>query len=268
MVMAKGNGILEDSNNGEDEDLLGEEAEVKEKEEEIIDLGDAVLVNEEGVEKEPEAASEEEREVAEDVLEKDSELKEKVFESAQWEVVSQYPSGQEEAGKETEEALGEESEPSIDLQEQIELDEELKEILSEEDTGKLKEPLSEETVEKEIPDKEEAAEEVFTEKENLIEENPRSLQITGAFIRFILTGEESLIEHFTREELEANLSKHQAEKGHPVYEVIEKRVVELREIERYKRETEQKWDDRTIGFISGLIVALIIVLLRKYLFSS
>jgi len=101
-----------------------------------------------------------------------------------------------------------------------------------------------------------------------MEEGQRSLQITGAFIRFILTGEESLIEHFTREELEANLSKHQAEKGQPVYEVIEKRVAELREIERYKRETEQKWDDRTIGFISGLIAALIIVLLRKYLFSS
>lgn len=101
-----------------------------------------------------------------------------------------------------------------------------------------------------------------------MEEDQKSLQITGAFIRFIQTGEESLIEDFTREELEANLSKHQAEKGHPVYEAIEKRVAELRERERYKREREQKWDDRTIGFISGLIVALIIVLLRKYLFSS
>jgi hypothetical protein len=100
-----------------------------------------------------------------------------------------------------------------------------------------------------------------------MEEDQRSLQITGAFIRFIQTGEESLIEHFTCEELEANLSKHQTEKGHPVYKAIEKRVAELRERERYKTETEQKWADRTIGFISGLIVAFIIVLLRKYLFS-
>jgi hypothetical protein len=106
------------------------------------------------------------------------------------------------------------------------------------------------------------------ERGNLMEEDQRSLQITGSFIRFLETGEESLIEHFTREELEANLLKHQAEKGHPVYEVIEKRVAELRERERYKREKEQKWADRTIGFISGLIVALIIILLRKYLFSS
>ena len=77
--MAKVNGILEDLNNGEDEDLLGEEAEVEEKEEEIIDLVDAALVDEEGVENKPEAASQEDREVAEDVLQKDSEVKEKVF---------------------------------------------------------------------------------------------------------------------------------------------------------------------------------------------
>ena len=106
------------------------------------------------------------------------------------------------------------------------------------------------------------------ERENLMEEDQRSLQITGAFIRFIQTGEESLIEHFTREELEANLSKHRAEKGHPVYEAIEKRIAELRERERYQRETEQKWADRTIGFIAGLALAIIIIFLKKYLFSS
>jgi hypothetical protein len=49
---------------------------------------------------------------------------------------------------------------------------------------------------------------------------------------------------------------------------MKKRVAELREIERYRRETQQKWEDRMIGLISGLIVALIIILLRKYLFSS
>jgi hypothetical protein len=102
------------------------------------------------------------------------------------------------------------------------------------------------------------------EKENLMEEDQRSLQITGAFIRFVETGEESLIRHFTREELEANLLKHQTEKGHPVYEAIAKRVAELREIGRYKTKTEEKWEDRIIGFILGLIVALIIILLRHF----
>jgi len=100
-----------------------------------------------------------------------------------------------------------------------------------------------------------------------MEEDQRSLQITGAFIRFLEKDEKSVIERFTRKELEANLSKHETEKGHPIYQAIEKRIAELREIERYKRETEQKWENRIIGFISGLIVALIIVLLRRYLFS-
>jgi capsular polysaccharide biosynthesis protein len=101
-----------------------------------------------------------------------------------------------------------------------------------------------------------------------MEEDQRSLQITGAFIRFLEKDEKSVIERFTCKELEANLSKHETEKGHPIYQAIEKRIAELREIERYKRETEQKWENRIIGFILGLIVALIIIVLRKYLFSS
>ena len=100
-----------------------------------------------------------------------------------------------------------------------------------------------------------------------MEEDQRSLQITGAFIRFLEKDEKSVIERFTCKELEANLSKHETEKGHPIYQAIEKRIAELREIERYKRETEQKWENRINGFISGLIVALIIVLLRRYPFS-
>jgi len=272
--MIKVNGILEDLNSGEYENFFGEEAEVAEKEEGIIDLVDAALVDEEGVENKPEAASQEDREVAEDVLQKDSEVKEKVFQSAQWEVVSQYPSGLEEArretvpGKEMEEAAGEEPEPSIDLEEQIKLDEGLKEILSEEDTGKLKEPLLEEAVEKQIPDKEKAAEDPFTEKESLMEQDERSLQIASAFARFVKTGEESLIENFSREEIEKTLLRHHTEKGHPIYEAMEKKVAQLKETERYKiKAAEQKWENRIVGFISGLTAALIVVLLRKYLFS-
>ena len=273
--MSKVNVILEDLGNGGEEDLLGEEVEVEEKEEEIIDLVDAVLVDEQGVEKKPEVVFQDEREVAEDVLEKDSEVKEKVFESAQWGVVSQYLFGQEGGGKETvsgkemEEARAEKPKPFIDFEEQIKLDEGLKEIFSEEDTGKLEVPLLEEAVEEDIPDKEEAAEEVFTEKENLMEEDERSLQVARAFARFVETGEESLIENFAREEIETTLSQLETQKAHPIYGAIEKRIAQLRERERYKRETtEEKWESKIIGFISGLTVALIIVLLRKYLFSS
>jgi hypothetical protein len=176
--MGKDYSILEDLNYGEHEDILSEEGGVKDQEEKIIDLVDAVLIDEEGVENKPEAASEDEREVQEEA-------------------------GRETVpGKEMEEALGEEPEPSIDFEEQIGLDEGLKEILSGEDTRKLKELLSEETVELRIPDKEEAAENPFTEKESPMQEDERSLHIAGAFNKFLKTGEEALIENFSREQIE------------------------------------------------------------------
>ena len=108
----------------------------------------------------------------------------------------------------------------------------------------------------------------FTERQNLKGLDERLIQIADAFLKFIKTGEKSLIENFPREEIELTLSQVDSDKvqGLPYYGAMKKRVAELRQIERYKRETEQKWEDRIIGFISGLIVALVIIVLRKYLF--
>ena len=110
----------------------------------------------------------------------------------------------------------------------------------------------------------------FTERENPMGLDERLIEIAYAFLEFIKTGEKSLIENFTREEIELTLSQVHSDKVQelPYYRAMKKRITELREIERYKRETEQKWEDRIIGIISGLIVALIIILLRKYLFPS
>jgi len=242
--MAKDYGILRYLNYGEGEDRLRQEAEVEEKEEEIIDLVDAPVVDEEGVKNIPGVASEVEREVQQEAGE---------------ETVS---------GKEMEEALGEEPEPSMDFEEQIGLDAGLEEILSEEDTRKLKELLLEEPLEKEIPDEEEVAEEAFAERESLMEQDERSLHIASAFAESLKTGEESLIEDFSREEIEKTLVQHHTEKGHPIYEAMEKRVAQLKETERYQLEAvEEKWENRIIGLISGLGVALMVILLRKYLSS-
>jgi hypothetical protein len=241
MIMAEDNGNAKDLNGGEDEELFdfdfgedffGEEEEVKHREsvqeEEIIDLVDVaeegrapesvgediegleeLLADEEEVPKEAQHASrvdtvpikkmeetffaeepepsidsekeidldegieeilsEDEKQTAENVLPDKGEVKDGLFQLDQREVVSQYPSGQEEAGKETaptEEAqetfFAEEPEPSIDLEKEIDLDEaleEIKELVSEEDIGKLKEPLLEEVIEKDVRDKEEAIKE-------------------------------------------------------------------------------------------------------------
>ncbi|MFX1487319.1 MAG: hypothetical protein ACFFBS_09545 [Promethearchaeota archaeon] len=142
-----------------EESFFAEEPEPSIDSEKEIDL-------DEGIE---EILSEDEKQTAEDVLPDKGEVKEELFQPDQREVVSQYPSGQEEAGKETaptEEAqetfLAEEPEPSIDLEKEIDVDEALEEIkglVSEEDIGKLKEPSLEEVIEKDVPDKEEAIKE-------------------------------------------------------------------------------------------------------------
>jgi len=107
---------------------------------------------------------------------------------------------------------------------------------------------------------------VTLEKEDRMGVDERLIEIADAFLKFIETGEKSLIENFTREEIELTLSQVNSDKvqGLPYYRAMKKRVAELK---RYKRETERKWEDRMIGFISGLVVALIIIVLRKYLFS-
>lgn len=111
----------------------------------------------------------------------------------------------------------------------------------------------------------------FTLKEiNQMGLDERLIEVASTFLEFIETGEKSLIENFTSEEIELTLSQVHSDEMQeiPYYRAMKKRVAELREIERYRRETQQKWEDRMIGLISGLIVALIIILLRKYLFSS
>ena len=111
---------------------------------------------------------------------------------------------------------------------------------------------------------------VTLKKENQMGLDERLIEIASAFLEFIETDEKSLIENFTSEEIELTLSQVHSDKLQelPYYRAMKKRVADLREIERHKRETEQKWEDRIVGFISGLIVALIIIVLRKYLFSS
>ena len=97
----------------------------------------------------------------------------------------------------------------------------------------------------------------------------RTIGIANAFLEFIETGKKSLIEDFTREEIQLTLARFHSDKTRelPYHDAMRRRVAELRDIERHQRENKQKWEDRIIGLISGLIVALIIILLRKYLFS-
>ncbi len=97
----------------------------------------------------------------------------------------------------------------------------------------------------------------------------RSVEITDAFLKFVETGEKSLIEGFNREEIESALFEFHKDKlqGLPYYHAMRGRLAELEDLERSQRE-EERWKDRIIGLLSGLILALIVILLRKYLLSA
>lgn len=98
----------------------------------------------------------------------------------------------------------------------------------------------------------------------------RTIEIANAFLEFIETGEKSLIERFTREEIELTLLQFDSDRARelPYYDAMKRRLAELREVQRYERENKERWENRIIGFISGLIVALVILLLRKYFLST
>ncbi len=97
----------------------------------------------------------------------------------------------------------------------------------------------------------------------------RSVEITNAFLTFVETGEKSLIEGFTREDIESALFEFHKDKlqGLPYYHAMRARLAELEDLQRSQRE-EERWKDRIIGLLSGLILALIVILLRKYLLSA
>jgi hypothetical protein len=195
MIMAKDDDIVKNAGDGEDEDLLdfdfdedllSEEEEKQEaeseNEEEIIELADVVAEENESeaVESEiegleelileeeesgetwaPLSEGEEEADFAEEI-----ELTEVVDEAAP-EVgrVPDHPSGEAgELGEETvlmekmEGAL-EEEEPFLDLEEEIDLDEGLEELISEDEAQELEESFGEEV--REAPGREEPAEELL-----------------------------------------------------------------------------------------------------------
>lgn len=94
----------------------------------------------------------------------------------------------------------------------------------------------------------------------------KSQEVHNAFIKYVETGNKSLINNFTRDEIGFTIlqcSRHS--KGWNFYEAMEKRVTELNEKEKNKRNTRDKWVDRLIGFAFAVILTIIGFAL-KYLF--
>lgn len=84
----------------------------------------------------------------------------------------------------------------------------------------------------------------------------RASEIGNAFIKFTKTGDKSLIEGFTREEIESALAQYHLDKGWAHYDAMERRIRELREEEVYLRDRKDILKDRLIGFVLGIIATI------------
>ena len=100
-----------------------------------------------------------------------------------------------------------------------------------------------------------------------MEEDKRSVQVAKAFSRFLKTRDSSLVERVTLQEIDKALLLYQREKGHPVYRAMEEKAAEMRQEERYRREGGRKWEERIVAVIAGLTIALLVILLKRYVFS-
>jgi len=95
----------------------------------------------------------------------------------------------------------------------------------------------------------------------------KSQEVHNAFTKYVETGDKSLINNFTRDEIELTIlqcSHHS--KGWNYYEAMEKRVAELNEKEKDKRNARDKWIDRLIGFTFAVILTIIGFALKTYFF--
>ncbi|HSM00217.1 MAG TPA: hypothetical protein VK944_08850 [Candidatus Limnocylindria bacterium] len=93
----------------------------------------------------------------------------------------------------------------------------------------------------------------------------RSTQVYNAFDRYARTHDRLLIGSFSREEIEIALAKCSRDRGSLTYVVMEQRREELSEEERLLRRSRDKWLDKTIYYILGVIPLMIGFYLTKWI---
>jgi hypothetical protein len=90
-------------------------------------------------------------------------------------------------------------------------------------------------------------------------QTPRSAEIGNAFHKLV-RGEEndkSLIEGFTLDEIKRALAEFARDSNMPFYKAMEIRANDLESEERLRRTSKERWKDRGIGILIGVIVAVI-----------
>lgn len=94
--------------------------------------------------------------------------------------------------------------------------------------------------------------------------NEESMKIAGIFANYAKSGDKNLIKDISEEKLEVALMQYAADKRFPHYSAMEMRLNELKEERKSKRTQRDKWKDRIIGFILGIIATLICAYLKVF----
>ena len=98
--------------------------------------------------------------------------------------------------------------------------------------------------------------------------NEESQKIASLFHKYVETGDKELIENLQKEKIEVALLQYSADRGWKHYVAMERRLEELKEIEKYKTERKDKRKELIIGFILGIALTLLCTYLIKLLFQK
>ena len=91
----------------------------------------------------------------------------------------------------------------------------------------------------------------------------RADEIYTAFYMMLQTTDISKTDVIPIDELEKTLLVYHRESNLAPYKAMEKRIADLKEIEARKITRREKWIDRIIGAVFGLIVSYILYLITK-----
>lgn len=91
-----------------------------------------------------------------------------------------------------------------------------------------------------------------------------SMKIAGAFANYAKTGDKNLVNGISEDKLELALMQYSADKRFPHYSAMEMRLNELKDERKSKRASREKWKDRLIGFILGILATLICTYLKFF----
>jgi hypothetical protein len=95
---------------------------------------------------------------------------------------------------------------------------------------------------------------------------PIFFDMRSAFEQYSLTGDEKFIEHYTLEQLKQVASF--LDDDMPYAKAILARIDELTAAKSHKRTNREKWIDRIVSFIFGIVASIAFLLITKWITGS